>query len=936
MTNNWVDMDNSSLYYIQGANPVENHPAAMGHVNNGRFDLHSTGPFGRKATMVVVDPRQTRTAKQINPANGDRYIRIRPGTDIAFINAVMNQIFTRMYEANANPADLDHDIAVNFFAWHNGDASGSTANRGFTADDGNAVTVNNWPKYCDSRLIVNSAGDDYERETRTADAGSGTRLISNFPVLGADVDVAGCVLQKLRAHVAVYTSAVAADICGCLATDIEFVADKFIKNSRFADDMFEANTGLVGGLGDPARAGYRATTIMYAMGITQHTCGSQNIRDYAMLQTMMGNMGRAGGGVNALRGIHNVQGSTDFGLLFDAIPGYSANPGTSTSFGAYVNTLYGYRIVPGTSPATSVLPTYGPYIPGTLGLQQRGFYNMTREWFGNRDVSASGDIDSLWSMWPKGNGIQHILAFRKMLSTEPEATRIKALVNWGQNPAITEPNQSFIRQALYDLDLLVCVDTFAQETAQAKRKTGGKTYLLPACSYVEEAGSVTSSGRWMQWRDRAVPPKGNSKSDLELLLRFAKELNTAGAFSHIKDVWKTMSGVPSLYNGASGADPFTVLYAKYGWDGSDASGGFEGLTGTDAEGVALVGSEVVAENLYKEICSPVNAASGVQGTMWIYAGNSTTNSGYSIGLGDTQPACGAAWTKANRAKSRNSNIEFTSRQFPRYGYAWLLNRRIFYNNGELPGDISDNFVAPGLLSRLFVNNTNTMADWSSAYRKYSTLSDKPDTLPSALHVLPGRFPAHTEPYESPRPDLVATFGKNTSGGTAGNLVPATTAIGLFGDSIADPTKFDLVLTTIRCVEHFQGGPTTRNNPWNHEMEPEPWVEINSVDALKFGIKDGDWVDVVTARGNSTSDQQGRTKVDADSDSFAKGFKARVGVGTLANQRVAPGVVAIPWHWGERGLSKGSRANDLCIDAWDANTTIPESKACLCRIRKVGA
>ncbi len=925
MTNNWVDMDNSSLYYIQGANPSENHPAAMGHVNAGRFDLHTT-PFGRKATMVVVDPRQTRTARQINTANGDRFIRIRPGTDIAFINSVMNQIFTRMYEAVANTSDPDNAIAVNFFAWHNSTANNSTGNRAFIADSGNSATVTGWPKYCDSRLKVNVAGDDYQRESRVV----GVETISNFPVLAANVDDPDCVLQKLRGHVAKYPSAVAADICGCLASDIEFVADKFIKNSRFADDQFSNNNGLVGGLGDPARAGYRATTIMYAMGITQHTHGSQNIRDYAVLQTMMGNMGRAGGGINALRGIHNVQGSTDWGLLFDAIPGYSGNPAVGEHFGHYVNSLFGNRLEAGTAPVTSTAKS--PYTPGDLGLQQRGFYNMNREWFGNRDVTAAADIDLLWDLWPKGNGIQHILAFRKMLATEPEATRIKALVNWGQNPAVTEPNQSFIRQALYDLDLLVCVDMFAQETAQASRKTGGKTYLLPACSHVEEAGSVTNSGRWIQWRDRAALPKGNSKSDLELMLRFAKALNTAGAFSHIQNVWAGMSSVASLYNGGVGADPFTVLYAKYGWDGT---GDFETLSGTDAEGVTLLGSEFVAENVFKEFASPLNAATGVQGTMWIYSGNGTA-SAYNADTGDNNPNVGASWGKANRAKVRNGSLEHTSRQYPRYGWAWLLNRRIFYNNSELPGDVGDVFVAPGYMSRLFVNNTNTFADFSTLYRKYSTLSDKPDTGIGTVHVLPGRFPAHTEPYESPRPDLVAVWGKNTAGGTAGNLVPATTAIGAYGDSLADPTKFDLVLTTIRCVEHFQGGPITRNNPWNVEMEPEPWVEINSVDAIKFGIKDGDWVDVITARSNSTTDQQAITKVDADAAGFAQGFRARVGVGTLANQRVAPGVVAIPWHWGDRGLSKGSRANDLCIDAWDANTTIPESKACLCRIRKVGA
>jgi len=161
-------------------------------------------------------------------------------------------------------------------------------------------------------------------------------------------------------------------------------------------------------------------------------------------------------------------------------------------------------------------------------------------------------------------------------------------------------------------------------------------------------------------------------------------------------------------------------------------------------------------------------------------------------------------------------------------------------------------------------------------------------------------------------------------------VKADTAVG-------DSTQYPLVLTTIRCVEHFQGGPITRNNPWNVEAEPEPWIEINSVDARTAGIVTGDLVNVITARGDSKGTQNAITTGSdgvMGSSTFAKGFRARVGVGLQPNQRVGPGVVAIPWHWGDRGLSTGSRANDLCIDAFDANTLIPEYKACLCKIVKL--
>jgi len=230
-------------------------------------------------------------------------------------------------------------------------------------------------------------------------------------------------------------------------------------------------------------------------------------------------------------------------------------------------------------------------------------------------------------------------------------------------------------------------------------------------------------------------------------------------------------------------------------------------------------------------------------------------------------------------------------------------------------------------------NTATL-NYSRWYRTIHRLADMPDTCLTtnvAPHVLPGRFPGHTEPYETPREDLATTWGRNTKGTAKWDLVKSDANVlgKTAGYTLAE---YPFVLTTIRCVEHFQGGPITRNNPWNVEAEPEPWVEINSVDALALGITDGQWINVVTARGDSLGNLAHDTAF--ETVGWSKGFKARVQAGTQGNQRVAPGVVAIPWHWGDQGLSKGSRANDLCIDAGDANTVIPESKACLCKLVKL--
>lgn len=984
MTNHWNDIDNTSLVFAFGANPAENHPACMAHVNAARFGT----AFGiKQAKLIVVDPRLTRTARQCDPARGDMYVRIRPGTNVAFSNGLMKWIFDNIASYNAT-------ASANMLAYHNTTVGTlGSVGRTFVDDGGGAAKTlvaaelagakyntvpttafttvlpgptATYPKYADTRFVVNALGTDYERRTlTTASFTTGPAWqFTNFPVVAPTVDsqVYGLdtVWTTLKQHLAPYDTATVADICGCTEAEIVAVAKALIDNSRFASN------DAVAAQATPKNHDYKATVILYAMGQTQHTNGSQNIKDLAVLQTLMGNMGRPGGGINALRGIHNVQGSTDMGLLFDSIPAYSGNPAALTdSYPHYLNGLFGNR----TEGTGAVVYTTS----ATLGLQQRGFCNMTNEWFGN-GTSPGADVELLYAAWPKGNGVQHIKTFRNMTLTDTDPNRIISAVCWGQNPAVTEPNQSKVRAGLRNLDLLVVVDMFETETAACDRKATGITYLIPACAHVEEAGSVTNSGRWLQWRERATSPKGNSKADLELLLRFAYALDNALAFAHIRGVWGGLAApiVPSV--------PLRVyaeLYGKYGWTPDGVPGSFEALSttsekwpvGATAVTTATVrGSEVVAENLYKEICRPLNyLADGTfspvtGGTMWIYSGSGTAGgpdvtggaawNGSPSYNANLLPAVTAAvgtnnWTVHNRAKSRNNIVKGNdvngANNYPRWGWAWLLNRRVFYNNSEVSGDQADNFVSPGLVSCLFTMNVsaNALADWSLVYRKYKLFADAPSVLVGPHYVSPGktffaRFPGHTEPYESPAvagnpafaDDYVTLFGHNMSGATRLIVEGADgTAIGAWGTGATD---FPLVLTSIRCVEHFQGGPITRNNSWNVEAEPVPWIEINSVDAREYDIVDGQWVNIITARSNSTSDQMAETP-DAADQTWARGFKARVGVGLQSNQRVAPGVVAIPWHWGDKGLSTGSRANDLCIDAWDANTMIPEYKACLCRI-----
>ncbi len=655
MTNHWADIANATNIVVWGANPAENHPACIAHVGRARFPKQFFAPTdprsGKKAAkLIVIDPRKSRTALLCNEAEGDRYVRIRPGTDIAFGNGLMRYMINKIEALpGADPvrtaffAYLNKNNAGTFFSDGNATTGSSSATTVPTTTGAGFAGGNSI--YTDARFLVNAAGTDYQRDRivqatgAVTTAGPDNTTVSNFPLKAATVDASpDTVYSRLRAHIEPYTLAVTAEICGCTEADIIFVGDAFIENSRCSDPNGLVTTAP---LPSPVAPTYRATTMLYAMGITQHTCGAQNVKMFAQIQMLLGNMGRAGGGINALRGIHNVQGSTDMGLLFGNIPAYSGNPSNqvtgipdaSNAFGRYMDALWGNplsgRPTVATAGQTGRALMDGSYLDaynktgtalGAMALQQAGFFNMTLRWFGGyADAIAQTDlvarktiVDAAYSLWPKGPGDDHITMFRQMGSG---AT--KALVCWGQNPAVTEPNQGAIRTGLYNLDLLVCTDMFANETAMASRKPTGVTYLIPSSSHVEKAGSATNSGRTLQWRYKASDPMGNSKDDTELLLRFAKALddNPAGsggsAFSHIRSVWDA-NGI--TYAGSVYQELYASQYGGY----VPGTNTFAGVSGT-AEVANLrkavsdpityttgtvTGSEWVSESVYRQMCAP--------------------------------------------------------------------------------------------------------------------------------------------------------------------------------------------------------------------------------------------------------------------------------------------------------------------------------------------
>lgn len=721
--------------------------------------------------------------------------------------------------------------------------------------------------------------------------------VSGIDNPGYSADHGGVVFQYLKSRVAGYTPEVVQDICGRVKagdtpffslTDFQKLCDDIVNNA------WAKNAASWGG------SGYKATSIIYAMGTTQHTHGSQNVRSYAILQVLCGNMGRAGGGVNALRGIGNVQGSTDMGLLRGLIPGYSAPPGSD--YNAYIQGLFGNSA-------------------GT-GLQQNGFKNMTYAFFKGNPTGQITDTDinggtgindpaNVFGYWPGtgstkvggtiNKGLDHRTMFAQMNPNaswfDPNKPRIRALVCVGMNPVQSESASAIFRDGLKNLELLVVSDLFLSETAQAEVGATTEVYFLPAAGPAEKCGTYTNSARVIQWKWQVAPPKGNSKTDMEILALLAYELIQIDALN--------VNSTTNPFGGTTPGDVWNALFRDQYFPG--VNNPWTDWNNTDYQkDIARDGSSGYAELVYKQMAKPRSEG----GTLWIYAIGGWTSTA-TVPVSDLVGVPGAVNPTNNVSQRRNITPNTVSNGpyiYPNWGHAWLINRRIFYNRGHVPGDVTDLIVTPDKVARLFVHlgpdTPPSPVPYANTYRTYFKLSD-PD----------GRTPKHKEPKESPRPDLVTTYGQQG----IDSLLPYGNVSG-----------YPLVLTTMRYVEHYQGGPMSRNVEYLTELVPEPILEISSADAATYGLVNGGTAYIKTAR-SVWAAQNGISDPYLTSDGWVGPFRVRV-IGTSSKQRVARGIIAVPFHWGSKGLNIGPSANLLTNDAQDPNANMPELKACLCAVK----
>ena len=725
MTNHWNDIANSDCMIAIGSNPAENHPAAF---------IWITLAKERGAKLISVDPRFTRTS-----AKADIYAPMRSGTDVAFIGGMIKYVLD---DIGSDPGNYNMTYITEYTN------APYLINPGFKG-----------PADLDGLFSGYSVDDrSYDKSTWSYQVDD-----DGIPLKDKTLQDPNCVFQLLKKQFARYTPET---VCSVTGTP----EDTYLEICQ----TYSA-TGRAG----------KAGTIMYAMGTTQHTNGTQMIRSYAILQLLLANIGITGGGINALRGESNVQGSTDHCLLFHILPGYLKTP-------LNVDTTleeYNQHWTPTTSDPDS-LNWWGNYAKYSVSL--------LKAWYGD---NATSDNEFGYQYLPKNSGnYSWISLFEAMYDGD-----IKGLMCWGQNPAVSGPNSNKERKALENLDWLVAVDLWETETAAFWKRPGvnsadikTEVFLLPAVASFEKEGSVTNSGRWSQWRYKCADGPGEAKEDLAM----------------INDL---MSKIRELYNADTGA-PHRGAIVDLDWD---------------------YGSHPDPHQVAREINGYDLTTGKLMASFGGLKDDGTTSSGNWL-------YCASYTEEGNMAARRDATPgEFNVGLHPGWAWCWPVNRRIIYNRASVdldgnPWDSEHPVIKWNSTTEKWEGDIPDGGAKPMNQGGYNPFIMKPEGHARIFGSGPadGPFPEHYEPWESPVDNILS--------GTQND--PAIKIWAGPMDEKGTPDKYPIVCTTYRVVEHWQAGQMTRNLPWNVELMPEMFVELSEELAAEKGIDNGGRMIVETARG----------------------------------------------------------------------------------------
>src|SRR5437870_1279399 len=789
----------------------------------------------RGATIIHVDPRFSRTS-----ALADIWVPIRAGSDIVFLGGLVrhlieNELFFREYVIHYTNASC---ILCDEYRdpEDNGDGYFSGWNEEKRAYEGNSWLYK---------------GGDLSRPQRD--------LTLQDPQ---------CVFQKLKRHFSRYTPEMVEKVCG------------------IPPDLFHKVAHALAAASGPERT----AAVCYAVGWTQHSKGVQIIRAAAILQLLLGNIGRPGGGILALRGHASIQGSTDIPTLYDILPGYLTMPRKGDE------TLQQY--LDNYTKKTGLWADYPKYLVSTL----KAYYG--------KHATAENDFGYGWL--PKLTGNHSFFEFLyDMLDG-----KMQGMFLMGQNPAVGAPNARLQRKALSKLKWLVVRDMVEIESANFWRESPEvergelkaeeiytEVFFFPAAGHAEKEGAFTNTQRLLQWREKAVDPPGDCRSDAWFMHQLALRLIAKAKASddptdeqlRVLDWWypEDELGDPKMEG---------VLAEINGWytnpvAGVGDPGGSDGVVfGSDRDGNAHHGPQAHG---FAELKSDGSTSSGC----WIYSGV--------LGRDGVN--------KANSRKSR----DYLGHG---WGFAWPSDRRIIYNRASARPDGRpwserkklvwwDSEKWTGIDVAGFVQGKPPDYEPEMGAEGLDAI---PGDAPFILHedglgwiyvpkgLQDGPFPTHYEPLESPVSNEL--YSRNTN--------PAERWFGRTENRFAPPgdSRFPFVLTTYRLTEHHTAGGMSRFLSHLAELQPEMFAEISPQLARELGIKNGDYICIVSLR-------------------------AAIEARALVSRRIRPlringkkiHQIAMPFHFGSSGPVKGGATNDLVPISGEPNVTIMEAKALACNI-----
>jgi formate dehydrogenase major subunit len=843
-----------------GSNMAEQHPVGFQWVIEAKE---------RGAKVIHVDPRFTRTS-----AMADLHVQIRAGSDIAFLGGIVNYIFEHdavfeeyvrhftngpvIIKDEFQDAEEPDDAGAGQLSEAGRRAAGKPASGFFSGwnPDDSAYEIDSWG-YNESTGEATAGKREQEADVsgEQAHGAHGMELNRGDP---PDIDNTmqheRCVLQLVRRHFARYTPELVSELCGCSK-------ESFLKVARALCE----NSGRE-----------RTSAIAYAVGWTQHTVGVQNIRAASIVQMLLGNIGRPGGGILALRGHANIQGSTDIPTLYNILPGYipMPHPQSHPSLDKFVE-LNG--------PST-----------GAWGNLRSYMVSLLKAWWGD---AATADNEFCFHYLPRINGDHsHYAMMLRMLDGG-----VKGMLCVGQNPTVGSANSKLMRLALGKLDWLVVRDFQPTESAtfwkdSPEHESGEvraqdiqtEVFFLPAASHTEKDGCFTNTQRLLQFHHKACEPKGDCRSELHWIYHLGKKIREKLAASE---------------------DPKDRPILDLCWDYPVHGPHDE----PDAEHVLMEISGRGADGSFLPSYDGLEDDGSTTCGSWIH--------------------CGIYKDGVNQAARRKPHTE-QNWIAHEWGWAWPKDTRIIYNRASADADgnpwserkryvwwdaersqwtgLGDSPDFPPTKSPDFKPKRNAKAmEAISGDKPFVLHPDGRAWLFVPTGLVDGPLPTHYEPQESPYANPLYAQQRNP-----------TRQVYHRPENPYHPTGaeqgaevFPFVLTTYRLTEHHTSGAMSRTVPYLAELQPEFFCEVSPELASKRGLEHGGWATIVTAR---------------------NAVEARV----LVTPRIKPleiqgrtmHLVGAPYHWGGVGIVTGDSANELLPVALDNNVHISEYKVATCDIR----